>query len=122
MASWVKNRVELLRKNEESRNREREWQLHRAEVLPAKAQRLWENLGNTIERDVREFNAEFLADATRQFEIVRHSLEIIVRRTYYPEFRLFVHLDLTNECVTHEKCKTQNPQCDDQPDFLVQVE
>lgn len=107
MNNWVRAQAEQIRQNEDRIQKQRDWQLHKADVIPPKARRLWQRLMASLESDVHTFNEEFSECPTRQFEFVKVSLIVTIRRTYFPDVRLTVTLNETEQRIDFERVVTR---------------
>jgi hypothetical protein len=88
MTQWIEDSVERIKRMDERKQKEREWQLHKAAVIPAKSKQLWEDLSESIERDVLSFNDCFSEIPSRRFNFSRSSDRIKLKRSYFPSVEM----------------------------------
>jgi hypothetical protein len=103
MQNWIDETVERVKERDERRQREREWQLHKAAVMPSKAKRLWEELSACLERDVEAFNERFSNERERQFVIQKPSSSFVVRRTFFPSVELRIQVNAQEGFIEWKK-------------------
>lgn len=98
--SWVQERVEQIKRAEESQTSQREWQLHCERVIRVKAPDIARSVWSAIKRDVQEFNDSFPTATHRRVEFHNQpSNRILVRRPYYPALILEAWLDLEGRAI-----------------------
>ncbi len=98
--SWVQERVEQIKRAEETQASQREWQLHCERVIRAKAPDLARSVWAAVERDIREFNDSFPSTPQRKIEFHRQpSNRILVRKPYYPALILEAWLELEERAI-----------------------
>lgn len=98
--SWVQERVEQIKRAEETQTSKREWQLHCERIIRAKAPDLARSVWSVVEQDIKEFNEAFPTEPHRRIEFHRDpSNRILVRKPYFPAFFLEAWLDLEGQAL-----------------------
>jgi seryl-tRNA synthetase len=98
--SWVQERVEEIKRAEESQVSQREWQLHCERVIRAKAPDLARSVWSAIERDIQQFNESFPNIPHRKIEFHKQpSNRVLVRKPHYPALILEAWLDLEGRAI-----------------------
>ena len=98
--SWVQERVEQIKRAEESQSSQREWQLYSERVIRAKAPEFSRSVWSAMERDIHEFNDSFPTAPHRKIEFHKQpSNRVLIRKPYFPALILEAWLDLEGRAI-----------------------
>jgi len=97
MASWIEEKAAQIKQAQEKQEKDRQWQLHEAEVVRARGREILERIEAIVREDVELWNIQFPNDLSRRIDGVGKSpLRIggfVVRRTHFPAVKVEVWLE-----------------------------
>ena len=107
MSDWVDDAVDRLQARKNQQQKERDWQLYKASVLPDKASLIWKELVASIESAIRSFNDRLMLHSDSIFTVRKTSEKIEIYRAYFPSIQLSVYLKVQNSEIIWKKNVTR---------------
>ncbi|MFZ3214198.1 MAG: hypothetical protein WA188_22050 [Terriglobales bacterium] len=115
MTSWIEDSAEQVKRQHDTTQKEREWQLHASRVIRSRSGEVVEELEKVVRADVDRWNAEFKSDPSKQVGDVSKILNgFRVRRTYYPAFTLEVCFDPESNTIRYQSAERRSMDSDPQ--------